>query len=82
MHVAAGLLGWLVPDTDVMVKATALEEDEDVYRELPIELQDPFAVLDRDRQKFPAAPMHCCDGRETVEGAPLNLLAEKIINAK
>jgi hypothetical protein len=58
LHVAAGLLGWLVPDTDAAVKATSLD-DEDVHGELPDELKDPFAILDRAQQNF--APVPCCD---------------------
>ena len=74
LHSAAGLLGWLIPDTDAVVKATSLE-DKDFHGELPDELQDPFAVLDRDRQKFARAPVRCCD-EITAERSSLNLLAE------
>ena len=48
LHVAIGLLGWLAPNTESVVKATTLE-DEDQELELPFELRDPFAVLDLDR---------------------------------
>jgi hypothetical protein len=82
LHVATGLLGWQIPDTAAVVKAASLQ-DEDVHRQLPKELQDPFAVLDRDRRNFPPAPMHCCNGSQvTVERLSLNLLAEDIVNAE
>jgi len=47
LHVAIGLLGRLIPDTEVVVRATNLI-DEDMQEELPEELRDPFAILDRD----------------------------------
>jgi len=47
LHVAIGLLGRLFPDTEAMVIATNLN-DEDMQEELPEELRDPFAILDRD----------------------------------
>jgi hypothetical protein len=49
MHVAMGMLGWLLPDTHTVVKATS-PQDEEISAELPDELKDPFAVLDRDRE--------------------------------
>lgn len=81
LHVASSLLGWRVPDTVAEVRATSLE-NEDIDSPLPEELQDPFAVLDRDRQNFPPAPICGCDGPVTGEGPSLNLLAEKITNAE
>ncbi len=48
MHVAMGVLGWLLPDTETVVKATSTE-DEDLTAKLPDELKDPFVILDRDR---------------------------------
>ena len=50
LHVAIGLLDWLVPDSDSVVKATSMEDD-DQDLELPAQLRDPFAVLDRDRPR-------------------------------
>ena len=47
LHVAIGLLGGLFPETEAMVIATNLN-DEDMQEELPEELRDPFAILDRD----------------------------------
>ena len=47
LHVAIGLLGRLIPDTEVVVRATNLI-DEGMQEELPEELRDPFAILDRD----------------------------------
>ncbi len=47
LHVAIGLLGRLFPDTEAMVRATNLN-DEGMQEELPEELRDPFAILDRD----------------------------------
>lgn len=74
LHVAVGLLGWLIPDKDAVVKATSLEDD-DFHGELPDELKDPLAVLDRDRQNF--VPLPCCDASEiTAERSSLNLLTE------
>lgn len=49
IHVAMGMLGWLIPDTETVVKATSLES-EDISAELPDDLKDPFAALDRDRE--------------------------------
>ena len=80
LHVATGLLGWLIPDTRALVRATSFKE-EDVHGELPAELRDPFAVLDRDRQNFPPAPVHCCHGSR-VTAERLNLLADEIANAE
>ncbi len=48
LHAAINLLGWLIPDTETVVKATSVE-DGDLQPELPVELRDPFAVLDRER---------------------------------
>ena len=49
IHVAMGMLGWLIPDNETAVRATSLES-EDISAELPDELKDPFAALDRDRE--------------------------------
>lgn len=51
LHVAVGLLGWLIPDNHAVVEAKSVE-DEDIHPELPDELRDPFAVLDHDQEKF------------------------------
>ena len=50
LHVAIGLLGRLFPDTEAVVRATNLN-DEGMQEELPEELRDPLAILDRDRLK-------------------------------
>ena len=82
LHVAVGLLGWLIPDTGEVVKATRLE-DEDFHGELPDELQDPLAILNRDRQNIAQASASYCDPSEATVGlSSLNLLIEEIANAK
>ena len=53
IHVAMCMLGWLIPDSEPAVKATSLE-NVDISAELPDDLKDPFAALDRDRE-------HECD---------------------
>ena len=47
LHVAIGLLGRLIPDTEVVVRATNLNV-EGMQEKLPEELRDPFVILDRD----------------------------------
>lgn len=47
LHVAIGLLGRLLPDTEEVVRATNLNV-EGMQEELPEELRDPFVILDRD----------------------------------
>ena len=47
LHVAIGLFGRLLPDTEAVVRATNLN-DEGMQEELPEELRDPFAILDCD----------------------------------
>ncbi len=48
MHVAAGLLDGILPDSDEIASAKSHEDDEtDV--QLPGGLRDPLAVLDRDQ---------------------------------
>lgn len=82
VHVAAGLLSWLLPDSDAVVEATRLE-DQDIQGELPDELQDPFAVFDRGRQALATAPVSCCDGSDvTNEGLSLTQLAEEVMNTE
>lgn len=49
IHVAMGMLGWLIPDNETAVKATSLESG-DISAELPDDLKDPFEALDRDRE--------------------------------
>jgi len=48
LHVAIGLFGRLLPDTEAVVKATNLKE-ESTLEELPEELRGPLAIFDRDR---------------------------------
>ena len=48
LHVAFGLLGRLLPDSEAMVKASS-HSGEATSEELPEELRDPSAVFDRDR---------------------------------
>ena len=48
LHAALGQLGWRVPDTDSALEAEG-SDDVMAYEELPDELRDPFAALDRDR---------------------------------
>ena len=48
IRVAMGLLDWLLPETEEVVNAKS-QEDAEMHVQLPDELRDPLAVLDRDR---------------------------------
>ena len=55
LHVAMGMLGWLLPNTESAVKAASLE-DTALQGELPDELRDPLAVFERDRRTLIPEP--------------------------
>ena len=50
LHTAARLLGWILPETEAEVKAVD-QHDRSVRPELPNELRDPLAALDRSHAK-------------------------------
>ena len=82
LHVAVGMLGWLLPDTDAVENGARLE-DEDVNGELSEDLRYPLAVLDGDRLNLAQEPESCWDASEvTVERSSPTLLAENFINAE
>jgi hypothetical protein len=82
LHVVAGLLGWVIPDTDAAVKAASLD-DEDFSGELPDELQDPLAVLDRDLQDAARGSENCCEGSSvTFARSSLTQQVEEVGNAE
>jgi len=82
LHVAMGLLGWLLPDTSAVIKATSLE-DEHIHGELPAELRDPLDVLDRDRLNVALGQESSSDGSEVMVERPSSTrLAKKVINTE
>ncbi len=48
MHVAAGLLNWVLPDSEEIACAKSHEDDE-MHVQLPDGLRDPLAILDCDQ---------------------------------
>ncbi len=52
MHVAAGLLNWVLPDSEPILGATS-HEGEEIHVQLPDGLRDPLAVLGRDQLSVP-----------------------------
>ena len=79
LHVTAGLLRWIVPDSAAVAHATRLL-DHDIQNEFPKELHDPFAVFNRDRKHCAPAIVNTSHRQATVD--TLNLLADKNVNAK
>ena len=51
MHVAAGLLNWVLPDSEPILGATS-HEGEEIHVEL-LRTRDPLAVLGRDQLSVP-----------------------------
>ena len=47
LHVASGLLKWVLPDSEETVRATG-HVDEEMHVQLPEGLRDPLAILDGD----------------------------------
>ncbi len=45
LHVALGVIGWLVPDSETTARITDVEETKE--EELPEELKNPYAALER-----------------------------------
>ena len=81
MHVAIGLLGWLLPDSKDVADAEDSKEEID-YEDLPTELQDPLAVLDRERSGLAQGPENPADSRDvSAECSPLSLQTEKSVDS-
>ena len=51
LHVAIGLLDWLLPENETEVGLTS-NSDENPNGKFPEELKDPFAALDRDKTQL------------------------------
>jgi len=75
LHVAIGLVGRLIPDTEAVVIATRLN-DESTLEELPEALRDPLAILDRDQRNSPSG-----QGLIAIEPNPecLDQIASKLV---
>ena len=82
LHVALSLLGWVLPDTGGVVEATD-SDDKHNHEQLPDELRDPLAILDRDElNAAPEQETRCNPSEVFAEQSALDVSVERIANTK